>query len=810
MEKPIFIAQLERAHGFEMQLASTEGYAPLRNVMACRQYVGPERPWQPQYALHPDGSLAGLNLAGLGMGDQDWLRVSQSLAGTRLEALNLRDNALGRSPDMAQMPQLRYLDLSNNQLKDFALPEGMGQLEHLWLSGNDFDDPVLLARARQGRHALLEYLHGIAQGEMEELYEARMLIIGEPKAGKSSLRNKLQRVSNPLATLSTKGIDVDLPQQDYNIFDHTTLSGQPVKFHYQTWDFGGQRQYHPTHQLFFAKSTLYVLVTNTDYDHKNEGDVEFWLETVQKLGAGSPVLRFQNAQSDRPDSADWKDINRRFGQMIRGTYTLNLDRVNPQEKDKYRAEDAKQFGLLQDAIKAQLKGLEHVGSKVTPTWRKIREAIAAAAKAAPCISLEHYRRICTDCGYPDPAFQDDLSKTFHTLGIFLHYQHNATLRNTLILQNEWAIDAVFAILDSRLLRAQKGKFEHKDLPKIWEAERYEGKRDELLQLLQEFELCYPLPAKRGYIAPQCLEKSPPKVAKLDAQGNEQWEDQYAWDERDNVRVDVTYDFLPRAVITRLVVKMHEHIAKEKQWAWQHGAVLKGDRLGYKNTQAYVEERYRKDEKPKLAIRLRGAYSEDLFREIQAKLADIHADFPNLEVDYVIYCNCEDCKQTPQPTPFNYHKDLLRYRRELKAETIECKTKKRQVPIADVLSGVISTAQAREDQARSIVVNGSFKDLESFMKEQQPTTPEKSNEGIYGALIAFIVVLPTIALCVSLMKSALAAALVIVATILVLMLVLVYAGTQSKTFSEDAFVKICERILSKIPGLGSLLTLIKGQ
>ncbi len=43
-----------------------------------------------------------------------------------------------------------------------------------------------------------------------------------------------------------------------------------------------------------------------------------------------------------------------------------------------------------------------------------------------------------------------------------------------------------------------------------------------------------------------------------------------------------------------------------------------------------------------------------------------------------------------------------------------------------------------------------------------------------------------------------------------LLMLVFAGTQSKTLSEDAFVKISEGILKKIPGLSSLVNLIKGN
>ena len=189
--------------------------------------------------------------------------------------------------------------------------------------------------------------------------------------------------------------------------------------------------------------------------------------------------------------------------------------------------------------------------------------------------------------------------------------------------------------------------------------------------------------------------------------------------------------------------------------------------------------------------------------------DIHGDFPNLKVDYLIYCNCVDCKKSVTPTAFKYFEELLVYRREKRKETIECRNKADQVKISDVLRGIISPTQAKEDLNKLGQLKKDVQEIKEIMDEFKPISPEKSNNHIYGMLIAFAVMFPTIAYSVSQLPTG-KAVLSIVATLLFLMLGLVYAGAQSKTFSEDTFVKISERILSKIPGLGSLVTLIKGQ
>ena len=609
----------------------------------------------------------------------------------------------------------------------------------IWVKDCPFE-PALVARIKQGNEAVLAYYTELGfrfdekeqqyvkiEEDTEGLYEARMLIIGEPKAGKTSLRYKLQDVAKALPTASTEGIDVDLDIEG-NSFKYTSPEGIQTIFRYNVWDFGGQRQYHPTHQLFFAKSTLYLLVTNTDWN-KNEEDVEFWLETVKKLGEGSPVLRLQNAPSNRPDETDWSDINKRYGQLIKGAFTLNLNRVNPRDKERYSPSDAKEFAALRDAIVSQLKNLEHVGSKVPASWKRIREALAVEARQEPYISWDRFQQICNQEQYSDLQRQRWLSDTFHRLGIFLHYQKNDNLKQYIILQNEWAIDAVFAVLDNELVKQNKGHFTRKDLPNIWTKPQYQGMETHLLNLLREFELCYPLPMDQGYVVPQRLPKTPPA--------------QFQWDEKGNARVDIIFDFLPRAAITRLIVKMHREIAKDKQWVWQNGVVFDGKNLHCAGTQAYVQEKYKEK---KIAIRLQGNYSEDMFREIRSKLDDIREDFPNLVVDYLIYCNCEDCRERDTPTAFKYFDELLYYRRELRSSTIECRTKKRQVDIEGVMRGIISTkAQEMDNRSRELDgLIGQLSDQATHFARENPKkhAPYTSEETMEKSPLSSTPVQPT--------------------------------------------------------------------
>jgi len=107
MDKPAFIAELESALNIALHPAPKHGHDPIRNVMSCRKDPEREGGWLTQYALHSDGSLAGLNLAGFGLHHEDWQNITWRFDLTRLEALNLRGNALDAMTDLKEMPNLR-------------------------------------------------------------------------------------------------------------------------------------------------------------------------------------------------------------------------------------------------------------------------------------------------------------------------------------------------------------------------------------------------------------------------------------------------------------------------------------------------------------------------------------------------------------------------------------------------------------------------------------------------------------------------------------------------------------------------------
>ena len=112
---------------------------------------------------------------------------------------------------------------------------------------------------QQGNAAILEYFAKIAAEGSARLYEAKMLIVGDARVGKTTLLRKLQDVKAklPPEEETTRGIDIT------GLKFKTTEDND---FTIHAWDFGGQEIYRATHQFFLTKRSLYILVDDSSRD----------------------------------------------------------------------------------------------------------------------------------------------------------------------------------------------------------------------------------------------------------------------------------------------------------------------------------------------------------------------------------------------------------------------------------------------------------------------------------------------------------------------------------------------------------------
>ena len=118
------------------------------------------------------------------------------------------------------------------------------------------------------------------------------------------------------------------------------------------------------------------------------------------------------------------------------------------------------------------------------------------------ISDKKYYEICADHGLLAER-ADYLSRYFHDLGVTVHYSQDPLLKKTVVLNPDWAVDGVYNVLDTPSIEERQGRFNKRDLAKIWKEDKYADQQPELLALMENYELCFKLPGREEYIAPSC-------------------------------------------------------------------------------------------------------------------------------------------------------------------------------------------------------------------------------------------------------------------------------------------------------------------
>jgi Leucine-rich repeat (LRR) protein len=501
---------------------------------------------------------------------------------------------------------------------------------------------------KQGNDAILNYFRERETGGVDHLYEAKMLILGEGGAGKTSLLRRLYQPGQPLPTESetTKGIVIS--RQEFKLKD-----GRP--FRLNVWDFGGQQIYHATHQFFLTHRSLYVLVDDTRKDYKSVSDegFKYWLELIDVFGGHSPTLIFQNEKDGRSKAIDFEGIKRRYGNVEK-CYAGNLEKADA-------ADD------IRDGIEFFASHLSHIGEELPARWLKVRADVEELAAKKPYVPVEKYFEIYSRHMESDRSRALFLSRYLHDLGVFLHFQDDPLLARTVILQNEWATTAVFRILDDETVKAQRGRFSSDDCDRLWPDSVYADMHPELLALMQKFELCYELRDSKPpiWLAPQLL--PPAKPAAL-----------ADWGSPKDLVLRYRYEFLPKGVISRLTVRLHRFVINPEM-AWVTGVLFERDR-----TAVLVEVLANGSE---IELRARGPEHKALLSVIAADLDALNESFQGLrnKVDKRIPCNCGKCRVASAPEFFD-QKELL-YRKEHNKLKVECRRSFEDVDVLELLDGI---------------------------------------------------------------------------------------------------------------------------
>ena len=398
------------------------------------------------------------------------------------------------------------------------------------------------------------------------------------------------------------------------------------------WDFGGQDIYKSTHRFFLSHRSLYIILADS---HKEDTDFIYWLNTAEMFGGKSPVLIVLNEKEGLKRTISWKTLQGRYGDILKEKYDVDFKTLTGYQN-------------LKTDLQHYIQKLPHIGNPVPATWKIIREKLAQLNKDGKnYISTEKFFEICTNNKLTKDAQILSLSQFFHDIGVLLHFQNDDILERRIFLNKDWTLNAIYKIIDDKLIQRQKGRFTRSDAAKVWHEPEYRFIRPELLALMKRFYLIYEINNSQEYISPQMLSEAEPE--------------NYTWDTNNNLQIEINYDlFMPRGILWQFIVMAHNYISNH-ELVWRTGVVME-----HNNAKAEIVETYGKNE---ITIKVSGDNRRDFMTIIANKFDEINSQYQSLKDEKLIPCNCDECKLSAEP--YFFRNSSLKKRLLKGKQTIEC-------------------------------------------------------------------------------------------------------------------------------------------
>jgi len=572
---------------------------------------------------------------------------------TNLKFLHLNSNQVTDIRFLKNLTNLKSLNLSNNQITDISpilpliekgIPVSMkDHSDGICLYNNPLTNPPPEIVA-QGNAAILEYFRQKKATGAEPLLEAKLILLGDGRSGKTSLANRLLRQPLPKEADRTEGVDIIIGDYQFPV-----ASGR--QFQLNIWDFAGQDKYKPLHQFFYSESSLYALVAVSG---QNTTDFDDWLQTAQLFGEGSPLVVVLNEFKDGigMGSFDREEWTKRFPDLIKAVVPVNL------------FSSQSEFAALEHKLQLLAQDLPHTRYDFPSNWAAIRRVLESR-RNEHFISIQEYLRVCRENQLPERESALILSSLLHKVGVCLHYQQSDLLNQIVILNNEWATGAVYRLLeDKTVVEENCGFFDHDDMRRIWSDDEYADMRPQLLELMQQFKMAYPLPNGHTFVTPPLLPPAPP----------EDW----AWPDGQSLTLYIEYEFLPKALLTQFIVSRHADIDRGRKLVWRNGVVLRWP----DGTLAEVTKT-KLQGKDAFHVRSQGPDRRGMTTVILNTFRELHGEYKGIKPEEKVPCPCEACS-TGKHKQYYFKFEYLKRRLEHGRSIVECEESLEEVDLLKLL------------------------------------------------------------------------------------------------------------------------------
>ena len=505
------------------------------------------------------------------------------------------------------------------------------QLRSLRLDGNRaLGLPTELIDSTSDPRRIFDYYFRATTEGKKQLNEAKLLIVGNEAAGKSSLVDFLIKDTPASQKQKTPGVAI---QERINVSKWDTGEsdeGDPLRLN--VWDFGGQEVMYKTHRFFLTARSLYLLVLDARRENARDADetVHEWMRTIRAKAGDAPVIVVVNKADHGPyPLLDERRLQVEYPNLVEFVRTSCLDPATCPDGGKGIQE------LRRLIVRTVREKLDHVRDWLPASYFRVKESLGQLARDESVLNASIYARQCRENTIEDPSEQANLLDLLDKIGVVVKYDDST------LLDPNWLTTAVYRLLTHAEVTKADGELTRDDLGHLLQGlppEKYPLDRWAfIIEMMCRFHLCFKLQDQPGrYLIPEQLNPNEPYLT---------------WDEAASLRFRFGYDQLPHGLIPRFIVETHDKLPKQR-CAWVNGVILEIDqcrvlvRSDWKNRRVdvFVEGPPARCRGALAVVRDRFARVHKLYPELNPRELVPLPDRPDLEVNYLDLVKLEELGQ----------------------------------------------------------------------------------------------------------------------------------------------------------------------
>ena len=391
--------------------------------------------------------------------------------------------------------------------------------------------------------------------------------------GKTTLLKALTGKDPQAGEQTTHGISIDIQALS---LPHPDKADTQLTFN--AWDFGGQEVYRVTHQFFFSKRSVYLLLWEPRRGVQ-QCQVQDWLNMLRlRVGEAARVIIVSThcKTGERIARIDKPVLKRDYGDMIVDFFEVDSLIDDPATGDKVG------IAALKNQIAHTAKTFDQMGAKLNRAWRESRDELLA--KEEPRITYADFAAVCERHSL-SPIATRTLADLMHDLGYIVYYGDDEALQDDVVLQPEWLTKAIGFVLEDRTTQAMDGILPDSRLKEVLfdhpftNEPRYSPDLYPFfLRLMEKYDVSYRLEDGKGSLVSQHVPQVSPLLPWLP--------EEEPTPGRRRLAMVCFMEESPPGLVPWMIVRTHEYIyqrlegdGKTHRLHWQKGLFLRNQRHG---------------------------------------------------------------------------------------------------------------------------------------------------------------------------------------------------------------------------------------